>query len=308
MSRKTLFVILKYLIAAALLALVLSRVDTRAMLALLEQAEPLYIIGAFIAFQCSQVMSAYRMRYYYHRFGHRLELGLIMVLNYVSMIYNVLVPGGIGGDAYRVYFLRQHYGIRAKEGIRVQLCNRASGLAAMLLLMLGLLLMVPSPLPIFIQFAVVLFLGLMMLWVYVWGVKRFLKENFAMAMQALKYSLGVQLFAVFSMLLLIFAFGYTDFIPEWLLLFLVASIAGMIPITIGGLGIREFVFFSGAHLLSVVYGKTVTPEIGVTLSLAYFGLTLLTALLSIPLEPYLKRRWGGLAIDSGTPPPAPPLA
>lgn len=308
MSRKSLLILLKYSVAVVLLWQVLARVDGEAMLALVRGAEPIHLIGAFVAFQASQWMGGLRMRYYYHRYGHELPLALLMTLNYVSLIYNILVPGGIGGDAYRVYFLRQHHGIRAKEGIRLQLCNRASGLAAMLLLMLLLFLMVPLGVPFIFQFSVALLLALMMLSLYLWGVRRFLKESLSIALQALKYSLGVQVLALAAMMCLILAMGEYVFIPEWLLLFLLASIIGMIPVTIGGLGIREMVFFGGAAILSELHHQDITPETGVTLSLAYFGLTLLTALLAIPLEPYFKRRWGGPVNDSQTPPLSPPPA
>lgn len=305
MNRKFTLNILKYAVAALLLYYVLSNADLDKLTAIFSKADPLLLIIAFAAFQLSQIINALRMLYYYRQSGHALETKSVLVLHYVSLFYNILVPGGVGGDAYRVFFLRERHGIGLKEGVRLQLCNRASGLASMLFLMLVLTLLLPLGIPLFLQFGIVSLSMALMLGVYFLGVQKFLKERFSVAAHALRYSMLIQFSGMVTIACLAVSIGATTHLPEWLLLFLIASVAGMLPITVGGLGIREFVFFEGAKLISLVYGEMVTPEIGVSLSLGYFGLTLLTALLSIPLEPVLKRMTVGRVSDNKTPPSAP---
>jgi uncharacterized membrane protein YbhN (UPF0104 family) len=61
--------------------------------------------------------------------------------------------------------------------------------------------------------------------------------------------------------------------PEWIFIFLLASIVSVFPVSMGGgLGTRELVFAEGSHYFNL------NAELGVTISLLFFLCNLLSCI------------------------------
>ena len=60
---------------------------------------------------------------------------------------------------------------------------------------------------------------------------------------------------------------------EYLLVFFVSSLATILPITLGGIGIREFVFIKAAEI------SEIEQHTAVALSVLFFGITVVSALI-----------------------------
>ena len=78
---------------------------------------------------------------------------------------------------------------------------------------------------------------------------------------------------------------------EYIFIFLIAAVAGVLPITIGGgLGVREFVFVEGAKYFGL------EPNISIVVSLLFYVITLVVSLFGVifvffnPLIPVPKIR------------------
>ncbi len=236
---------------------------------------------AALLFNLGQCTGSERMRYYYRHAGFTLSRGFALRLTYVSMFYNMLVPGGIGGDAYRVALLKKQQGVPIGLGVRLQLSGRVSGLVAICLLMAVLFLFSSVALEGMLLLGVPLGL-LMLLGGYALLLLPLLKESPRVAMGAFCWSLLAQALALAGVAALAAGLGASGgHAVDYLLLYLVAALAGMLPITIGGLGIREFTFFYGAHWMERLGGSDLHPELGVALALACFGITLLSSLLGL---------------------------
>ena len=63
-----------------------------------------------------------------------------------------------------------------------------------------------------------------------------------------------------------------DLFDEYLLVFFISSLATILPITLGGVGIREFVFIKAAEI------SEIEQHTAVALSVLFFGITVVSAL------------------------------
>jgi uncharacterized membrane protein YbhN (UPF0104 family) len=89
---------------------------------------------------------------------------------------------------------------------------------------------------------------------------------------SLGYSAMVQLAQLISVWFILMALGVTDSVLEYLLVFLISSIVAVLPITIGGIGSRELVFYYGARWLGL------QEDTSIGISMTFF---LITALVSL---------------------------
>lgn len=276
--------ILKYAVALGLLVVLLYQLDGRALWGHISSIQPLYALGAFAFFNISQVIAALRMQYYYAVKGLDLPTGFCIKLYYVSLLYNQVVPGGVGGDAYKVYLLKKQRDFSVAEGVRLQFANRTSGLLAICIQLIGLSMVVVEPA---LGAWVLLFGGVAMLLVvcvYRFVTQKFLHESAAEAQGALPYSLAVQTCALLAVTLLWVALGQgqpSDEVVDYLLLFLIAAVVGMFPITIGGLGLREMTFYYGAGIMALLFARVIDAELGVSISLSYFALSFFASLIGV---------------------------
>ena len=133
--------IVKYLFAFGMLALILKNAHGDKIAATLKQIPPLYLFLGFTFIMLAQLASAMRMRYFFIRSGFALNKKYATILFFVGGFYNFLLPGGIGGDAYKVVLVRHRMNVSTKQGVRIMLADRASGLCVLMLTMLGTLLL-----------------------------------------------------------------------------------------------------------------------------------------------------------------------
>ena len=93
--------------------------------------------------------------------------------------------------------------------------------------------------------------------------------------RTLLYSLGVQLLQLLCAYFIIKAMGAEESIMSYLLVFLVSSIVAVLPISIGGMGVRELTFLYGAELLAI------NPDMAVSVSLMFYLITAFVSLMGL---------------------------
>lgn len=221
-----------------------------------------WLLLSFLLLNLSQLLSAYRLhRYLSHTpipllFRHQLHL------YYLGLFYNLALPGGIGGDGYKLYLFRRLSQLPVKELTLLLLIDRLAGVAG--LVAIGALLTIP-------------FLGG---WGVVVGIVGGVGGAFALLLlhRLLKVPLGiegfwlgvgVQLLQGLSFGALLFSIGvpFPQF-PGYLLLFYLSSLLSVLPISIGGVGIRELTLLYGGELLGL------DPVKGVAGALLFFLINL----------------------------------
>jgi len=279
---KRLFSYAKYPIALAILYVVLQAADAQRIWAHMREMPVWALIASFAAFSIAQYIAVLRMNAYYAHIGRPLDFLYSLKLHYVALFYNIILPGGIGGDGYKVYLLKRRAGYPAKEGIRIQLLTRTNGLLILMLSLMLLLPFLPSPFPLWAVVLAALGLAALGTVAYFWLIPVLLRGSRAMEWRALPYSCGVQGFNLLSMVLLWAGLSHSGaHLADYMFLFQAAAVAGMIPVTIGGLGIREFTFFYGAEWINRFSTTTLDPEMGIVISLLVFAVTAASALIGL---------------------------
>jgi uncharacterized membrane protein YbhN (UPF0104 family) len=237
----------------------------------ISSVKVIWLILALMFFIASGVVAAYRFQLLLRATDFELSKGYNVRLHWIGMFYNMFLPGGIGGDKYKVYVLNKFFDRPMKPLIQATLVDRMSGVAAMLFLVcIGYLFIADSALPDWLYYAdLVLILVLIPLYTYLIGrfFPLFLNEvwitNF--------HSLVVWLMQLMCAYFVLRSIGAHDTILAYQVLFLLASLLALAPIAIDGLGVRELVFFLCGSFLGI------DIRMAVVFSLLYFLIRLIVA-------------------------------
>jgi len=267
---KNLITLLKILFSAVLLYFIFTRINFGEILLLLRQAQPFYLLAAILLFTLSKILAAFRLNLYFHNLSLPLTHKSNLQLYLLGMFYNLFLPGGIGGDAYKGYAIRQKFDVRTRQVVSVLVLDRLSGLLLLFVYacLLALLSEHPLLLPLKPYFFVGIILSVLMFW---WINKRLFSFVMPVFWPSLMYSALVQIAQLFCAFFILKALYVQGFTLSYLFVFLVSSIVAVLPLTIGGIGSREVVFFYGALWLGL------DQETSVGVSMAFF---LITALVS----------------------------
>ncbi|WP_353662542.1 lysylphosphatidylglycerol synthase transmembrane domain-containing protein [Hydrogenimonas sp. SS33] len=265
--------VLKILFTGLLLWFVFKKIDLARLEAALREADPLWLAVAFLFFNLSKIAGAWRLNLYFRAIGLKLSQGYNLMLYYVGMFYNLFLPGGIGGDGYKIYLLGKHFQKPVKPLFQAVLLDRLSGLAA--LVFYGLVLYAFSDYARIVGFwsvALALLLAVA-LFPLAWLANKVLFPAFLDLFKSTTlWGLGVQLLQLLSALAILAALALHHALFEYLTLFLLSSVMAVLPLTVGGVGIREVTFLYGLKAIGE------EPSLGVTFSFLFFIITALSSL------------------------------
>ena len=130
MSKKNLKVLLKLLISIGLLYFVYQKINFTDLKITYKTSNPAYLLVGSLFFIASQLLSSYRLNYIFHKSHFPLSQRSNLQLYFVGMFYNFFIPGGIGGDAYKVYLLNKKFDWKLKTITQNVLVDRLIGLIA----------------------------------------------------------------------------------------------------------------------------------------------------------------------------------
>jgi len=235
-----------------------------------EQTSPAWLLVAMGSYTCSKLLASRRLNINFRLIGIRLTESANRRLFWLGMLYNLLLPGAITGDAYKVMVLGKDPTTSRKSLALAVLLDRFSGLLPLLAIIAGLCLLV-LPLSVW---TILLTAGTLFIIPAAYGALRmFVPEQAQGYFQTLWLGTLVQLLVVLTVLALIGSMGIHAHVASFLLIFLAAAALSVLPISVGGgLGIREFASIQGAEWLGL------PMEQALLLSLLFYAVTLLTAL------------------------------
>jgi uncharacterized membrane protein YbhN (UPF0104 family) len=234
----------------------------------LKNANWIYLFFALLAFLISKLISAFRLNIYFRNIRVHLPEWQNIKLYWLGMFYNLFLPGSISGDAYKVILLSRKYSVPYKKTTAAVLLDRFSGLLG-----LGLILAAYSALVLEQNLYIVgIVLGAVLAIVALYIIIRFfLREFLPSFLPTLLLGIVVQACQVICAYLIMSALGIPAHVTEYIFLFLVSSIVSVLPLTIGGLGIREVVFLEGSNYFGL------TQESSVVISILFYLITLFTS-------------------------------
>lgn len=245
---------LKLVLSVAIIWIVLHGIDERVLLNLLGRAHPGWLAWAVVWFTLSKIIGALRFNALLRTEQIHLSERRNLRLYWLGMYYNLLLPGGISGDGYKIKLLMDAFGTPLKRLFAVTLLDRVGGVIALGQLCLALAFGIPVLRPYW--WAGVL--GLMAsvpvsLLIY----KKLGGELIHVWTKTSLLSLAVQGAQLVATLGIVLALGEGAKWAEYSVLFLSSSVVAMLPLTIGGTGARELTFLWGAGFLNIDSEKAV---------------------------------------------------
>jgi uncharacterized membrane protein YbhN (UPF0104 family) len=235
---------LKILLTGGALYLVFQKIDTDNLLQLSKTLSWGWLIPAIALFVGSKVATAIRLNAYFANIHISLSFWENWRLYLIGMFYNLFLPGGIGGDGYKVYLLNNQFKTPVKELLKASLLDRLGGLIAILGLLFGILLLIDLPFPFGEPWVsdVVFSVGMIVIVPGFWLLQKFLFSNFLPSFwQGIFWSLVGQLAQMAAVVCLLLALGVQEKFLAYQAVFLLSSIVAVLPLTIGGVGARELV-------------------------------------------------------------------
>lgn len=268
-TKPTLIFLVKISLSVLALFLVFRKVDFTAFREVLAGTNWWVFPIIVLAIALSKVCSAFRLNHLFRAIGLSLSEKSNLQLYWLGMYYNLFLPGGIGGDAYKVVLLKRQEKANIRDLVWATLTDRAVGLA--ILVLFGLLL-VP-----FLTIRGVTyswsFVGVPILAGILWVGLRLIKRSFVpLYTPLIGWSLMVQSIQVIGVLGILWMLDVPGDWTGYCFLFLVSSILAALPISYGGAGAREIAFFYGAEWL------TIPSATAVAVSLIFYAASLIVSL------------------------------
>lgn len=293
MSKKALInLLLKIVISGFALYYVFTHINLPDIAEKVSTSNPFYLIAALLVYALSQLVSAFRLKVLFKYVPIPVSHLENIKLYWLGLFYNLFLPGGVGGDGFKVYLIGKHLKTDLKKSIGAILSDRVSGLSIIVILLL-----IFAP---FIDYNIPLK-------AYAWAGIPFVAAGFFLFLYLFNRTLTpayvptmawaalAQLLQMLSAILILNSLD-TDashMYDAYLFLFFLSAIAGAVPITLGGIGAREVVFMWGAQYLGV------DESSAIALSLLFYTGSAITALpgLIFTLQPSRILRQNRMALS-----------
>jgi hypothetical protein len=235
-----------------------------------------WLVVAFLLYNLSQGISSLRLLGFYRDIHVPVAPAQNLLIYYRAMFYGLFLPGGVSGDAYKVLTLQKQYAKPYRELIIATISDRATGLAmlgsilAFLAMLAGDYLRVPVA-----GWRIYLSIAVIAGWLLVfWLSTKLAKPHTRQIPRAALLSFIVQTMQLLAFFLILHAMGIGP--DQWIryaVLFYTGSILSSLPISMGGMGIREWTMVTG----SAIFG--LHSPAAFTASFTFFLVTSVSALL-----------------------------
>lgn len=273
-QRKRLFTALKIIISAALIYFIFTKINFKDVAQVFQTSNPYYLLLALLFFIASKVCNALRLNLYFHQIGAKLTQKSNFKLYLLGMFYNLFLPGGIGGDAYKGYVIQKRFSPGTKKVVSVLLLDRLSGM--LLIFVYACISAVLLKNQFLNPFRYILLVGIPLAVSVFWFLnKRFFFYVLPVFWKSLGYSAVLQLLQLISVYFILISLAIEMNTLAYVFIFLVSSIVSVLPLTIGGIGSREITFLYGAKWLGL------DADTSVAVSMVFFLITALVSLSGI---------------------------
>ncbi|MBK0378373.1 lysylphosphatidylglycerol synthase transmembrane domain-containing protein [Mucilaginibacter segetis] len=232
-------VVLKFAVTSVLLYFVFRKVNFQDVKFRLFHANYWWMFAALLSFFASMVISSWRLLSFFKSIHLKLDPRFNFRLYLLGLFYNFLLPGGIGGDGYKIYLLNKNYKLPAKKVFWAIMFDRLSGLWAIGLITVALIFLIPQidihitiPLGIFVVASVI----------YYFVAYKFFRDYTRYFFEAHLKAVVVQSLQLLAIVFVLVGQDFEGKFSPYLLSFLISALATIIPISIGGAGVRETVF------------------------------------------------------------------
>lgn len=239
---------LKISITCLSLYLVSKKVGVNDLKEAFSKSNPFFLFLALLAFVTSQIISSSRLNTFFKGIGLHISEFFNLKIYLLGMFYNLFLPGGIGGDGYKIFLLRKKFEIKGRRLFQAIFFDRLSGLWALGLIISALVIFIPYlGIPTWVPITLVSVSTI----AYYFIMRRYFNDYSQRFILTHIKALLVQSMQVVSVILLLYALNFNGKFSPYLFMFLISSLVAIFPFTVGGLGARELVFVYGAQYFSM---------------------------------------------------------
>jgi hypothetical protein len=265
---------LKVLISIILIYFIFTKVDVGEIKGILLKSNFIYLAIAALFFIVSKVIAAVRLNLYFHQLNVLLTHSSNFKLYLLGMFYNLFLPGGIGGDAYKGYILKKTFDVPTKKIVSVLVLDRLGGLLLLFIYACALLAFLDAEILNSIRWVFILAIPISVIVFWLLNRKYF-SYVLPIFWKTILLSAIVQLAQLVCIWNILLALKIENHQIAYLIIFLISSIVAVVPLTLGGIGSREVTFFYGAELLKL------DQSISVGVSVLFFLITALVSFVGI---------------------------
>lgn len=261
-------ILLKLSVTVAALWYVFSRLQLQQVLETISRSNLLLLAGALALFVLSKMLSSLRLNRYLDSTGIHISECSNMKLYLLGMYYNLFLPGGIGGDGYKIYLLNRKFEVSTGRIFTAVIMDRIIGVVALGFMAVLLFCFIPG---MESHAAYIWILAPLSILACYLVFRRFFSYLLPVFWITNIQSLGVQLLQLFAALLILLSLEPDADLLAYLFVFLLSSMVAVLPLTIGGIGSREFTFMLGAQWLGL------DLNLSIALSLLFYLISAFTS-------------------------------
>jgi len=247
---------------------------------------------SILIYGISQVVSAYRLNAFYKYIPVSIKSITNIKLYWLGMFYNLFLPGGVGGDGYKVFLINKYYKTSVKRLIGTVFADRLSGLTVILVYLCALVFFIDYDLSkVDAPLNGIKLINDILHWVapllnYFIILIPFITAGYYLYLRLFSKHLTNAIWKVFFLSIIIQGLQMVSAIiilksmgtelrgmqDDYLFLFLLSSIMSAIPISLGGLGLREVTFMFGSKYLGL------NQDHAVALSILFYTISLFVSM------------------------------
>ena len=235
----------------------LSKIGLNKILEVIKSADLLFILFASIVYFLSQIISSERLWFILKENNLIISSKENIKLYMVGIFYNFFIPGGVGGDAYKGVLMNKKFQWSLKKIYKLLILDRLIGFGVILCLII-----VFSGFILDLEFISEFNFVLAPLYALLFFVGRVLVQkifnNEIVYTKAFFISHIIQILQFGSIILILFSLGVTENYFTFLYIFLISSVLSIF--SFGGIGIREYVFFTLAS--NTALGPDIATSVG----------------------------------------------
>ena len=267
LNKKIFTTVIKITLTLLALYFVFSNVNFLKVNTIILTSNIYYLLLSFLFFNISLILGSFRLNLYFRHIGVQISEHNALKLYYIGLFYNLFLPGGIGGDGYKIYLLKKTHDSKVSTLILATLLDRLSGLIP-LLFFAGLLFLNSDFYTQYNWLDWLVIIGVITIFPLFYITNFFLFKSYLSIFPKSTF-IGslVQLLQLLSAFFLIYAIGSEEHLIIFLTLFLLSSVIAVLPISIGGVGMRELTFLYGLSLLGL------QADEGIAFSILFFLIT-----------------------------------
>ena len=235
----------------------LSKISLNKILEVIKSADLLFILFASIVYFLSQIISSERLWFILKENNLIISSKENIKLYMVGIFYNFFIPGGVGGDAYKGVLMNKKFQWSLKKIYKLLILDRLIGFGVIICLII-----IFSGFILDLEFISEFNFVLAPLYALLFFAGRVLVQkifnNEIVYTKAFFISHIIQILQFGSIILILLSLGVTNDYFTFLYIFLISSVLSIF--SFGGIGIREYVFFTLASNTAV--GPDIATSVG----------------------------------------------